>query len=411
MKVILYIGHHKIGSTSLQTFLSQNSNRLLENGILYPYVERQGALIAGAKRLFGDRLGAGPINVREAHNALAFRLMSESPKQRPVPKYHRHIPPSAKIFKTIQAQIARHDPQVLILCAEVFSNFGTVAPEQIDRLRDAFPAATFEIYLGLRRPDEHIIAWQSQQLAFGNISKQLSDPNYHFGFRSIHFSFSTLLAPWLARFPDTKLILRPYSDILLSGGSSLDFMENVGADFPEDLRPAPKSNPSLPNAMMEIARRANAQLTPGMAKSVRRCLHRAARNITVPKNADVEMFGPENRDFILKYFMPTHTYLSDLIGSTSFFPDYDEVGRCKPIPEIEALQTVLAQLDKNLLINLGTKGAAAFILDRRTQLRVHEGVALDREVPKNDAAEERRAVGGRKQDGFVRTVYDQLIEV
>lgn len=369
MKVILYIGHHKIGSTSLQTFLAQNSNRLLKHGILYPYVECQGALMAGAKQLFGDWLGAGPGNMREAHNALAFCLIAESPEGRPIPQYHRHIPPSAQIFKTIQTQIDRHDPQVLILCAEVFSNFGTVAPEQIDRLRDAFPAAEFEIYLGLRRPDEYIVAWQSQKLAFGNISTRLSDPKHLFGLKSIHFDFRALLAPWLARFPDAKLVLRPYNDILHSGGSSLDFIRNVGTEFPEGLRPAPRSNPSLPNALMEIARRANAQLTPEIAKSVRRSLHKAARKITLPANADVEMFGLENRTLILKHFAPVHAYLNDLSGSPSFFPDYAEVGRCKPISETKALQTALAQLDANLLVKLGTKDTAAFILDQRTQMK------------------------------------------
>jgi len=369
MKVILYIGHHKTGSTSLQTFLSQNSNSLLKSGILYPYVERQGALMAAAKRLIGDRLGPGPINVREAHNALAFRQMSESPMRRPVPQYHRHIPPSAQIFKTIQTQIERHDPQVLILCAEVFSNFGVVAPEQIDRLRDAFPAAQFEIYLGLRRPDEHIVAWQSQQLAFGNKSTQLSDPSHHFGFHNIHFDFAALLAPWLERFPDSKLILRPYSDILLSGGSSVDFTKNVSADFPADLRLAPKSNPSLPNALMEIARRANEQLTPDIAKSVRRSLHQAAQEITLPKNSDVEMFGPENRALILEHFAPVNAYLTEQSGNASFFPDYAEVGRCKPIPETEAMQIAFAQLDQSLLTKLGGKGVAAFILDQHALIK------------------------------------------
>lgn len=369
MKVILYIGHHKTGSTSLQTFLSQNSNRLLKSGILYPHVERQGAVLAGAKRLFGDRLGAGPINVREAHNALAFRLISELSVGRTMPDYHRHIPSSTQVFETIQAQIKRHGPKVLILCAEVFSNFGSLDPKLIDQLRDAFPNAEFEIYLGLRRPDQHLIAWQSQKLAFGEVSTQLSDPGYYFGLYNIHFNYYALLAPWYTRFSTAKLTLRPYSDILRSGGSSLDFMQNVGADFPTGLRPAPKRNPSLPNAMMEIARRANQQLAPDMAKSVRRILRRAVQEITVPKNADVEMFGAKNRTFILEYFTPTHAYLNDLTDSDSFFPDYDEVGRCKPIAEHVAMQTVLEQLDEGLLRRLGSKHAAAFILDQRSQSR------------------------------------------
>lgn len=370
MKVILYIGHHKIGSTSLQTFLSQNSNQLLKNSILYPYVERQGALMAAAKRFLGDRLGAGPINVREAHNALAFRLISEISAGRSVPDYHRHIPSSAQIFATIQAQIERHKPKVLILCAEVFSNFGTSDPNLISQLRDALPTAEFEIYLGLRRPDEHLIAWQSQKLAFGEISTQLSDPGHYFGLYNIHFNFYALLAPWHTRFPTAKLTLRPYSDILLSGGSSMDFMENVDANFPTGLRPAPKRNPSLPNAMMEIARRANEQLTPELAKTVRQTMRRVAQRIDMPKNSDVEMFGPKNRAFILEHFTPTHAYLNDLTSSDSFFPDYDEVGRCKLIPENDAMQIVLEQLDKNLLVGLGGKDAAAFILEQRVQPRM-----------------------------------------
>ena len=53
MKVILYIGHHKVGSTALQVFLSQNSHRLLQAGILYPAVEMQGFSHLGQGRQQG----------------------------------------------------------------------------------------------------------------------------------------------------------------------------------------------------------------------------------------------------------------------------------------------------------------------------------------------------------------------
>lgn len=39
MKVVFYIGHHKVGSTALQVYLSQNWLRLAQAGILYPAVE------------------------------------------------------------------------------------------------------------------------------------------------------------------------------------------------------------------------------------------------------------------------------------------------------------------------------------------------------------------------------------
>ena len=42
MKIIIYIGHHKVGSTALQVFLSQNWLALVRAGILYPSVETSG---------------------------------------------------------------------------------------------------------------------------------------------------------------------------------------------------------------------------------------------------------------------------------------------------------------------------------------------------------------------------------
>ena len=42
MKVILYIGHHKVGSTSLQVFLARNWAALAREGTLYPSVENRG---------------------------------------------------------------------------------------------------------------------------------------------------------------------------------------------------------------------------------------------------------------------------------------------------------------------------------------------------------------------------------
>ena len=78
MKVIVYIGHHKVGSTALQVFLSQNSHRLLTNGILYPWVEMRGAAHALGKAAGeGDRAEVLPVNIREPHSALAYKMMAD----------------------------------------------------------------------------------------------------------------------------------------------------------------------------------------------------------------------------------------------------------------------------------------------------------------------------------------------
>lgn len=373
MKVILYIGHHKVGSTALQTFLSQNSYRLLQHGILYPYVERQGALLALAKGLIhSDKIGAGPINMREAHNALAFRMLAEQPGAQPFPPYHRHIPPVGQILQTIQNQVKRHKPETVILCGEAFSNLGPVVPEQIDALRNSFAEAKFEIYLALRRPDEYITAWQSQRLLFGSKIPALSDPKNDYGYHGIHFNFRALLEPWLQRIPNANLVLRPYSEIMRSGGSYADFTKYSSVDFPDGLLAVAPKNSSLPTALMEISRLGNFQLCEPDARALWHGLHRASALIRLPKNNDVEMFGHSNRLRILESFEPVHRYLNTLSGSSCFFPDYAKITHSKPIPLSFATNQALTRLNAGVLAKSTTKEAANFILSLR---RKHQSKA------------------------------------
>ncbi len=371
MKIILYIGHHKVGSTTLQTYLSQNSYRLLQHGILYPFVEKQGAMLARAKQLMrSDKLGSGPINVREAHNALAFRMLSERETAKPFPTYHRNIPTTETILRTIQKQIKQHNPQAMILCSEVFSNLGPLVPDQISRLRDAFPSATFDIYLALRRPDEYIVSWQSQRLRFGEKLRALSNPKNKFGHQSIHFDYRALLEPWLSRIPQANLILRPYRDVLKNGGSCVDFVQMSTTDFPANMVPVTRQNPSLPNALMEIARLANRRLSKHTAHAVFDSLQAASAHIALPENNEVEMFGTDNRQRILELFEPTHAYLNTISHRSSFFADYSEIIQCKPIPEPNARRDALGQLTTDILTRFANKETAKFILHMRQNLLV-----------------------------------------
>ncbi|MDN3713792.1 hypothetical protein QWZ10_22215 [Paracoccus cavernae] len=79
MKVILFIGHFKTGSTSLQRFLSRNFHALLKAGILYPSVESQGVAHNMAALRNGRDFDwiSDKLNVTEPHNALALVLKTE----------------------------------------------------------------------------------------------------------------------------------------------------------------------------------------------------------------------------------------------------------------------------------------------------------------------------------------------
>lgn len=345
MKVILYIGHHKVGSTALQTFLAQNWHRLIQAGILYPAVESRGFASTLARALSGkDRAGEVDVNIREPHSALAYKMMAEVSEHRKVPGQFRRLPASPQMLLAIQNQIRFLKPQTVILCSEAFANFGQVRPALIETLTGIFPDAEFEVYCALRRPDDYLISWHGQRLKVGETLPSLRDGGAVSYYDNIHFNFRTVVESWADLVPGVRLMLRPYDAILAAGGSTQDFMIQAGADFPDGLIPAGRANPSLPRAAMEIARRGNHELPPEPAQALRQhLLDLPAEQVPVP-NRDVEMFGAALRGELAERFAPIHAYLSERIGQPAFFRDLAELSRPRPVPEAEAVAALLERL-------------------------------------------------------------------
>jgi len=361
MKVILFIGHHKVGSTSLQQFLSQNYRPLLQAGILYPSVDAQGFShnIAAALDPNFDTTDL-PINVREAHNALAFKMLSEN-SNRKTPRYHKNLPSSHQMQVAIKAQIETLAPDTVILCAEVFANFAAVNNKLIETLRDLFKDHDVTLMCTLRRPDEYVTSWQGQRLKFGHKPEPLSGDGLKFYFPTIHFNYKRMLKGWLDVFQDAKVVLRDYKDVLASGGSVDDFILQSGAKFPKYLPRAANSNPSIPRALMEVARRGNQTLPPRAADELRYYLIECPKRLSLPKNRDVEMFGAENRAQLMTQFAPIHDWLSQVSGKDAFFSHMDEAAIPRPLPEMQAAQQVLPGLRRDAKQHLTNDAARDFI--------------------------------------------------
>lgn len=288
MKIILYIGHHKVGSTALQVFLSQNWLGLIRAGILYPSVESRGFSSNLARMLGdGDKAAQLPVNIREPHSALAYRMMSEvSPRK--VPSQFNNLPATGQMFHALRAQANQLKPRAMVLCSEAFANFGEVQPSLIKRLGNAFPKAEFTIYCALRRPDDYLISWHNQRLKVGEKIDRLSEGGAEGYFGNIHFNFRTVVEPWAQQLPQARMIVRPYGAIMAAGGSTQDFMDQVGVTFPEDMIPAGRANRSLPRAAMEIVRRANHALPPGKAHALTQFLMNSGDLLTPPADSTVD---------------------------------------------------------------------------------------------------------------------------
>jgi len=369
MPVILFIGHHKVGSTSLQDFLSRNSVALARAGILYPSVDFEGMslTLATAVGTFTPD-GALPINAREPHNALAFRMMAEIGKGR-VPQFHKGLPSTGQMFRAILSQIEFIEPHTVILAAEVFANFAPTDPKLITRLAKVFPKDDFTVIATLRRIDEYLASWHGQRLKFDHKLAPLRTNGMDEYFHNIHFDYQLMLKGWLDKMPNARFILREYSAVMDAGGSVSDFITQTSLELPQGLTAEQKTNESLHRGIYEIARRGNHELPNMLSTKLRRILRKMTPDLGLPPSGSIELFGVENRQRMVDRFEPIHAFLGEVSGQIPFFPDLDAARNILPNPESEVFQHALEGVCQRL-----DEIESAEIRDFLTQLRADPGI-------------------------------------
>lgn len=344
LRVILFIGHHKVGSTSLQDYLSRNAVALSGTGILYPYVDFEGLAHFTARANGHDPSPeALPINVREPHNALAFRMLAAE-QSGTVPAYHKRLPALPQMFNAMKQQIRFSQPHTVILAAEVFANFNAASPKLIEQLAAQFPNAEFTLVATLRRIDEYLASWQGQRLKFGHKLEPLREAGLDDYFKGIHFNYRLMVEGWIKALPDANVILRDYAQVRASGGSVVDFITQTQLDLPAGLLPERRENDSFHRAVYEIARQANHQQPGPKTSLLRRCLREKTAELQLPSSHDIELFGAKNRTRMLERFRPIDRYLGEVMGRSGFFADLERVQDCAPLAELEVYQDALAQI-------------------------------------------------------------------
>lgn len=345
MQFVLFIGPHKVGSSQLQDFLYRNYVRLIQSGILYPMIEAEGLSFMVSKAIIGDIDDIPlPVNAREAHNAFAYKMISEVDETRFVPAKHSGLPRTRQMFRAIKKQIEFVQPEVVILASEVFSTFGVVSPRLIQTLLDEFPEASFRIIANLRRVDNYLSSWHGERLKAGERLHPLGRGGLQEYFETTHFDYRLILEPWVNMMPDADFILRDFSAVRSAGGTIEDFKEQSCLNFPDSLiTPAPL-NPSMHRAVQEIVRRGNAQLMPEVALNLRNFLEDVTPQLGLPKSSEIEMYGPDLREEMFDRFEDVHDYLGDLTGQAPFFANLENMLRCRPIRELDAVADALPKI-------------------------------------------------------------------
>lgn len=347
MKLILFIGHFKTGSTSVQSFLSSNFLALLKSGILYPSVESQGISrnLAASMMDYDKTKRRDSFNIIEPHNALSLRLKNEDDGHS-IPTYYPSLPTGFQMLELIENQISELNPKATILCSEVFSLLGMTASRSgVKRLARRFAHHDVTIYCNLRQPDELISSWHRQLLKFGAKIARLSDDGFKGYLDSPFVQQAKMIEGWTNDcFPNAKLILRNFDDVRKNGGSILDFKKNSTIKFPNNLRIPRDRNPSIPSAFFEIGRRANHELSPNESALVNKWLISARKRVIHPLDKDIEMYGRTNRDTLCRAFSDISERINSLSGKNDLFSDLSEMENLKEYDDLTAAKAALSDL-------------------------------------------------------------------
>lgn len=346
MKLVIFIGHFKTGSSSIQSFLSSNFLRMMHAGILYPSVESQGIAHNMRCMMSGRDISTAGygLNIIEPHNALALRLKNEEDNHG-VPGYYPNLPSGFQMLELIGSQISALAPKAVILCSEVFALFGmTEKHTSLKRLANRYAQHDVTIYCNLRRPDEYLSSWHRQRLKFNAKIERLSGGGLHEYIESSHVQHARMIEAWLKYFPGARLVLRNFDDVKVAGGSVYDFIAQSGLPFPTQLSVPKDQNPSVPSAFAEVGRRAVHELPRELSSPLVTWLTRAGKRVDHPSDNRIEMFGTVNRSILMEKFRPVAAQLDKLNGGHPFYQDVEAFGRCNVKSDIDAAREALPAL-------------------------------------------------------------------
>lgn len=350
MRITIFFGHHKVGSTALQDYFSRNFQTLLDHKILYPMVDFEGltSVFSGLKSDVTEEANKDlSFNTREPHNALAFKILNEFRKWH-VPPYHTKLPHTSQMFHAIRCQINAFKPDNVVIISEVLAHLGSTSIDVIQRFKREFPDAEFQFIATLRRVDDYIMSWHSQRLRFPVKLNALDEGGLEPYLKGIHFDYKLMVKPWMEAFPDSKFVIRNHADVMKQGGSIEDFRVQSNLSYPEYMRPAKNSNPSYHRAVFEVARRAKNTLPASSAKIALDFLEISTPFLDLPNSRDIDLLGQEARTMMYDLFAPAHKFLGSIDGSGAFFPDIESVVECPPINYRDVVECLRPQIVNNL---------------------------------------------------------------
>lgn len=218
--IILHIGRHKTGTTSLQKFLALNDSLLARKyGILYPVTGR---------------------NKKKHYHHPVFQNLI---------KYDKHINPEQ--IKRIFEESATANTETILLSSEMLAR-PEITDDQLEEIKDAFSGQAIKIIIYFRRQDTFLLSMYANHVRRGLLAapKTIYD-------MEVSLDYLAFAQRYARIFGQDAIIIRSYDNALLTSIFE-DMMDALGVKNGNEFhRPAAQLNTRLPWRYLELLRVAN----------------------------------------------------------------------------------------------------------------------------------------------------------
>lgn len=221
-KVLIHIGTHKTGTTSIQDTLRASSDLLLRNGILFPE--------------------AGCPPGLSGQHMLAWALRAD--------KQHKLPSPAPCVWDELLHEIEAVRPKLAILSAESFSRMNRAEIKMVSKHLAGYSVS---VALYLRHPMAYLKSAYSQQVKAGTCYRSFSE----FVTQTIgDVNYKPIVQRWSEVFGMSNLHVRKFEAAVRSGSLIGDFAKVAGIEEGILLEQA-RSNVSPPDEVVQIVRYLN----------------------------------------------------------------------------------------------------------------------------------------------------------
>lgn len=196
MTVLIHIGTHKTGSTSLQQFCVRAADQLIDDGILYPESGRP-----------------TDYDAPWGHHVLAWSIQ------------RKHGWTELEGWEAVKDEVAVSDASRVLLSSE---GFVTCSVDQIRQISAFFPDAQIKALAYLREPFSHMLSVYKQYVtSWGETRsfRQFADAKMHL------CDYPALLARWRRGLNGGRVLTRSFEECCRSKGLEASLLEVLGLEL------------------------------------------------------------------------------------------------------------------------------------------------------------------------------------